>query len=251
MLQIARGLDFACQPVRLGQIACNTVSKLTARSYNSSSSVMSPLFANESCDPFTARESQCVLGTYVQYAVDVSCENDVVNTLAFVQENNIRLVIRNTGHDYNGKSTGAGALAIWTHHLKDIVVFDYETSHYTGKAMKMGAGVQAFEAYEAAHEENLAIVGGECPTVGLAGGYVSAFRRVKVAGYMTEGVRSCCLALRVSVSCQDGFRVMGELCTREGPLSYTNDMAKAVTDSWKFFWAYMSLGTPLMLFLLL
>ena len=35
----------------------------------------------------------------------------------------------------------------------------------------MGAGVQGFEAYEAADKSGLAVVGGECPTVGLAGGY--------------------------------------------------------------------------------
>lgn len=147
--------------------------KLIFCSYDSSSSVMSPLFANESCDPFTTRESQCVLGTYVQYAVDVHSDKDLATTLAFAQQRNIRVVIRNTGHDYNGKSTGAGAIAIWTHHLKEITVLDHETSRYTGKAMKMGAGVQAFEAYEAAHKHNLVVVGGECPTVGLAGGYVS------------------------------------------------------------------------------
>ena len=35
----------------------------------------------------------------------------------------------------------------------------------------MGAGVQGFEAYNAASPRGLQIVGGECPTVGLVGGY--------------------------------------------------------------------------------
>lgn len=35
----------------------------------------------------------------------------------------------------------------------------------------MGAGVQGFEAYAAAHAQGLRVLGGECPTVGLAGGY--------------------------------------------------------------------------------
>jgi FAD/FMN-containing dehydrogenase len=35
----------------------------------------------------------------------------------------------------------------------------------------MGAGVQAFEAYAAANTQGLRVVGGECPTVGIAGGY--------------------------------------------------------------------------------
>ena len=68
-----------------------------------------------------------------------------------------------------GKSTGDGALAIWTHNLKDINFLDYQSVYYTGKAIKMGAGVQGFEAYAAADKEGLNVVGGECPTVGLAG----------------------------------------------------------------------------------
>lgn len=72
---------------------------------------------------------------------------------------------------YNGKSTGAGALSVWTHHLKDIEIKDWQDNYYTGKAFKLGAGVQGIEAYEAAHKHGLRMVGGECPTVGIAGGY--------------------------------------------------------------------------------
>lgn len=60
---------------------------------------------------------------------------------------------------------------MWTHHLKTIEFLDYQSPHYKGPAIKMGAGVQAFEAYAAADQRGLAVVGGECPTVGLAGGY--------------------------------------------------------------------------------
>jgi FAD/FMN-containing dehydrogenase len=79
--------------------------------------------------------------------------------------------VRNTGHDYNGKSTGAGALGIWTHNLKNLTIRDWKDDHYDGKAIEMGAGIQGFEAYEIAEKANLQVVGGECPTVGLAGGY--------------------------------------------------------------------------------
>lgn len=57
------------------------------------------------------------------------------------------------------------------HHLKDITFSDWSDSYYTGKAIKMGAGVQGFEAYQAANASGLQVVGGECPTVGIAGGY--------------------------------------------------------------------------------
>lgn len=132
---------------------------------------MSPFFINNSCTPFTSEQSPCLLGNYVDYAVDVTNSEHVAQTIQFAVKHNIRLVIKNTGHDYNGKSTGAGAISIWTHHLKNISFEDYHDAHYTGKAIKMGAGIQGIEAYEAAHEKGLALVGGECPTVGIAGGY--------------------------------------------------------------------------------
>ncbi|KAK7751215.1 hypothetical protein SLS62_006901 [Diatrype stigma] len=127
-----------------------------------------------SCDPWQPRERPCTLGNYVSYAVAVSGPEDVVAALNFAEERDIRVVIRNTGHDYLGRSTGAGALAIWTHHLKSTEVVDWEDAHYQGKALKLGAGVQAFEALAAAKEAGLVVVTGECPTVGLAGGYIQA-----------------------------------------------------------------------------
>jgi hypothetical protein len=139
--------------------------------YESPSSPMAPYFANMSCDPFTSPSAKCVVGSYVPYAVNASSARDFQKTLAFVQAKNLRLVIRNTGHDYYGKSTGPGALAIWTHHMRDISVFDYRSRMYRGKAMKLGAGVMEFEAQQVAHSQGLVVVGGNCPTVGIAGGY--------------------------------------------------------------------------------
>ncbi|PQE21481.1 FAD binding domain-containing protein [Rutstroemia sp. NJR-2017a BBW] len=134
-------------------------------------SPMAAFFANMSCDPFTPRDAQCITGTYVPYAVNASGVTDYRSTLAFATENNIRLVIRNTGHDYMGKSTGAGALALWTHHIKDRSILDYRSPAYMGKAMKIGAGVQASEAQATANAEGYVVVEGDCPTVGIAGGY--------------------------------------------------------------------------------
>lgn len=137
----------------------------------SSSSVMAPLFANQSCDPFVSKEKPCTLGNYVRYAVDVASPQHIAAALQFATKHNIRIVVRNTGHDYNGRSTGAGALAIWTHHLKESKILDWKDKYYTGKAIKFGAGIQGFEGLAAARKEGLVVVTGECPSVGLAGGY--------------------------------------------------------------------------------
>ncbi|KAK2606442.1 FAD-linked oxidoreductase sor8 [Conoideocrella luteorostrata] len=138
---------------------------------DTSSSLLAPYFANQSCSPFLPKDTPCYIGTYVQYAVDVSDVSHIQKALAFAQQKNIRFVVRNTGHDYMGKSTGAGALAVWTHHLKSFQVLDYSCASYTGKAVKMGAGVQAGDAHIQAFKQGLTLIGGVCPTVGLAGGY--------------------------------------------------------------------------------
>ncbi|KAJ7510641.1 hypothetical protein B0H11DRAFT_1701228 [Mycena galericulata] len=138
----------------------------------SSSSMMTPFFANLSCDPFTAPNDQCILGTYVQYAVNVSRPVHIYKTLEFVKKHNIRFVLRNTGHDYMGKSTGANALSIWTHFLQETEwIDDFVSPSYRGVAVKAQAGVTAEILYEQANARGLAVVGGECPTVGMAGGY--------------------------------------------------------------------------------
>ncbi|KAL1862721.1 hypothetical protein Daus18300_008365 [Diaporthe australafricana] len=142
--------------------------------YNSSSSVMAPFFANQSCDPWTARERPCELGAYVRYAVNATGADHIAAAVSFARAQNVRLVIRNTGHDYLGRSTGAGALAVWTHHLKDITPLEWDDVDFTGTALKLGAGVQGYEMMQAATRVGRVAVGGECPTVGVAGGYTQS-----------------------------------------------------------------------------
>ncbi|KAJ6443629.1 FAD binding domain-containingprotein [Purpureocillium lavendulum] len=128
--------------------------RLPAAHMGSSSSVMAPL-----------------LGNYVRFAVKAHTPQHVATALAFAARHRIRLVVRNTGHDYNGRSTGAGALAVWTHHMKERSIIDWADEHYVGKALHVGAGVQGFEALDEARKAGLVVVTGECPSVGLAGGY--------------------------------------------------------------------------------
>ncbi|KAM0551363.1 hypothetical protein ACHAPJ_008472 [Fusarium lateritium] len=143
--------------------------KLPQTHYESSHSVMQAYFANQSCDPFLAESRPCTIGNYVDYAVKVSNAQQVAAAVRFANDHNIHLVVRNTAHDYFGRSTGAGALAIWTHHLKNAEVVQWADKLYNGPALKLGAGVQGSDAIEFASANGLTGVSGECPTVGLAG----------------------------------------------------------------------------------
>lgn len=133
---------------------------------------MAYLFTNNSCNPFSAADTGCTLGNLVSYTVNATSTIDIQQTLAFVQNHNLRLVIRNPGHDYNGKSTGAGALGLWLHYLDSMEYLpEYDSPSYTGPSIKVSAGVSVYDAYKFADAHNSIIVGGNCPTVALAGGY--------------------------------------------------------------------------------
>lgn len=124
-----------------------------------------PYFQNQSCDPFTPRAQKCVLGNYADYSINVTGAEDAAAGVRFASEKNVRLVIKNTGHDYLGKSTGRGSLSLWTHNLKETTaILSFSSGLYTGPAIKLGAGIQAFEAYAFANSTGFRLVGGECPT---------------------------------------------------------------------------------------
>lgn len=143
----------------------------TLGSTPSSHSIMQSYFANQSCDPFSDRSIPCTLGNYVSYSVKATEAEDVISALEFAKAENIRVLVRNTGHDFLGRSTGAGALAIWTQSLKSITFGDWSDENYTGPSVTVGAGVMGNELLEAVNKQGMTVVSGECATVGLAGGF--------------------------------------------------------------------------------
>ncbi|KAI6093178.1 FAD binding domain protein [Hypoxylon rubiginosum] len=138
-------------------------------------SVNAVLFQGSTCMPpaLLPSEVECLTGGYPAYSVAVRNVAQIQLAVNFARNSNLRLVIKNTGHDFSAKSVGMGALSIWTHNLKQTQFFKtYWQGSYRGPAFKLGTGVQAFEAYEAARQNGVTIVGGEGRTVGVMGGYL-------------------------------------------------------------------------------
>ncbi|GAW14731.1 hypothetical protein ANO14919_041340 [Xylariales sp. No.14919] len=122
-------------------------------------------------DPYTAPSASCTLGNLASYPVDGSSANNIQAAISF--EKNIHVSIKNTGHGYLRRSAGKGSLALRTYNLKDISFSNYSSAHYTGPAVKLGAGVQAFEAYKSVFRHRLRVTGGYRPALGLVGDWVS------------------------------------------------------------------------------
>ncbi|KAF5875951.1 putative fad binding domain protein [Botrytis fragariae] len=167
-------IAFSCHEPNYDETECTRARELWTwpmpHSENSAS-VMNPYFLNQSCDPFTDSSKPCLNGNLPEYAINISSAADVAAGLKFAEKNNIRVIIKNTGHDFVGRSSGAGALSIWTHNLKELEFLDYESKLYTGRAAKIGAGRQAYEILPAANEAGVRVLAGWCPTVGIVGGY--------------------------------------------------------------------------------
>ena len=109
----------------------------------------------------TAASDTCTLGGYPEYAVNITAVAQLQLAINFARNSNIRLVVKNTGHCYLGKSSGAGSLSVWLHNLRDIKFLeDFEGK---GSAFRAAAGVRVLEMYQAAEANGVSVQGGICP----------------------------------------------------------------------------------------
>lgn len=58
-------------------------------------------------------DATCYQGNVPDYYIDVRKVSDIQAGLKFAEKHNIPLVVKNTGHDFKGRSAGAHSLALW------------------------------------------------------------------------------------------------------------------------------------------
>ncbi|KAL1800073.1 hypothetical protein ACET3X_000415 [Alternaria dauci] len=167
--------------------------------------MMSPVGQGMTCTPPVLFDSHgCTRGGFPMYVVNATEPKHVQAAVNFARNTGVRLIIRNTGHDFLGKSGGKDALSIWTHNMKEIeYIEEYvdEKLNWTGPAFKSGVGVQAFEIYKAAAEKGRIVVGGEGETVGVMGGYIQGGGHSPMTGLYGTGADS---VLSMEVVTADG-----------------------------------------------
>lgn len=179
-----------CYPSRpeFDQQACASVaSEWYNSSYHATNpvSIDYPIWANNSCNPIFPngtgitgspydRANGCSIGNYPAYVVNATSADQVSKALVWAGARNIRLVVKATGHSYQGRSTGHGSLSIWTHHMRGI---DYIPSFQPAScsyktpltAVRVAAGHTNIDVQEAVAMHGMAIVTGANPSVGLIG----------------------------------------------------------------------------------
>jgi hypothetical protein len=129
----------------------------------------------DQCFINSAINAPCGQGLVAQYTLNASSVEDIQAGVHFASERNLYLVIKNTGHDHLGRSSGKGAFAIWTHNLKGREWHRAFTPHNAPDdteavaAVTLQAGEQWLDVYRDAAANNVTVVGGSARTVGAAG----------------------------------------------------------------------------------
>lgn len=119
---------------------------------------------------------KCSLGRLSSLYVDAREASDITATIKFAQTHKLRVSIKNTGHDYFGRSTNPDTLAIWTHNMNSMKYHAnftaFECSPSNGENIgEIGAGAQAGDVYTYFQKFNMDVTGGNEGSVGLAGGF--------------------------------------------------------------------------------
>ncbi|KAF9890088.1 hypothetical protein FE257_006249 [Aspergillus nanangensis] len=137
----------------------------------------------ESCTPSSVLSEKplpgsCMQGSVPYKYVEATGVEDVQKTLAFATKNKLRLVIKNTGHDYKGRSSAPDSLALWMHPYQPPMELDTDfvpegCSSSAGSVITFGAGQEFQGIYDFAHDRNYRVVGGSSRSVGAAGGWIT------------------------------------------------------------------------------
>ncbi|KAK3319430.1 hypothetical protein B0H66DRAFT_268676 [Apodospora peruviana] len=157
----------------------------------------------------------CTQGGFPTYVANATTVKHVQLAVNFARNNNIRLVIKNTGHDFFGRNTGAGALSIWTHNLKSFELlpqYSQPGGNYRGAAARVGSGLQIWEAFTHAAEHNVSLLAGSCLTVGAYGGYITGGGHSPLSSLYGLGVDQ---VLSLQVVTADGKVVTADATTNQ------------------------------------
>ncbi|QRV74527.1 FAD-binding domain protein [Ceratobasidium sp. AG-Ba] len=165
-----------CHDPNYDEAACQIVQANWNNSFwraNQTGAMQDPIWESPGCGISTPRNVSCEQGFVPTYAIEAESPQDVSRAVKFAGKHRLRLVVKNTGHDY-----AEGSFSIWTHRLKGMNFTDSFVPVGCSKnargvsAVTLGAAEQWRDVYQAADQRNLTIVGGAANSVGAAGGWV-------------------------------------------------------------------------------
>ncbi|CAE6451687.1 unnamed protein product [Rhizoctonia solani] len=114
---------WVCHDPNYDEAACNIAKQNWNNSFwraNQAGAMENPVWDSLGCDINTPRNVTCDQGFVPHYSINAQNDSHVSEAVKFADKYNLSLVVKNTGHDFLGRSSGAGSFSIWTHNLKGI-----------------------------------------------------------------------------------------------------------------------------------
>jgi FAD/FMN-containing dehydrogenase len=148
----------------------------------------------------------CEQGFVADYTVNASSIEDVQKAVKWAAKKKLYLIVKNTGHDHLGRSSGKGSFAIWTHHLKGRTWHDNFSPKgapkgvQNDKAVTLRSGEQWLDIYRDADQQGRIVVGGSARTVGAAGGWFTGGGHSAWSHFYGLGVDSKFIVRKLSAS---------------------------------------------------
>lgn len=125
------------------------------------------------CDLPGGNTTTCGLGDSLVYSVNASTPEDVVAGVNFARKWNLRLVVKMTGHDMLGCSTGYENLEIWMRYLRQGLSFEeiysgasvdeQQATVWNGSAIEVGGGYDWDDVHAIAAAYTVIVVNAGCP----------------------------------------------------------------------------------------
>ncbi|KAI0146228.1 FAD-binding domain-containing protein [Xylariaceae sp. FL1272] len=122
--------------------------------------------------------SSCNQGSLPSYYINVQQSSDITAAMAFCNATGIPLAVKNSGHDYQTRSSQKGSLMLWMHNLKHMVHHNNfmpmgcSVGSGHGRAMTVATGVSSQEAVEFASHHNSTILVAYSPEIAISGGWL-------------------------------------------------------------------------------
>ncbi|KAN0096761.1 FAD binding domain protein [Hyaloscypha variabilis] len=160
-------------------LSCDTVAaNWTSSTFHTliPESIDYPTFANNSCLPKDAsgyfQGRGCEVGGMPQYIVNATTEDQIATAMSWAAARNIRITIKGTGHEMNGRSSGAYSMLIWTRNFQNLEfnsTWSLPNSSVVENIVIAGSGNSWNSVYTGASDVGRIAVGGGAKSVGLGG----------------------------------------------------------------------------------
>ncbi|KAG8525910.1 uncharacterized protein KY384_000672 [Bacidia gigantensis] len=159
-------------------------------------------------------DANCTQGAIPSFFVDVRKVSDAQAGLIFANKFKVPIVVKASGHDYMGRSSGPVPLALWMHNYTPPMAVEQSfvpngCRDPIGDVITFGSGTSFNDLYEFANRSGLTVAGGSSETVRPGGGWIAGGGHSPLSPVYGLGVDN---VKQIKVVLPDGTYVTANKC---------------------------------------